>query len=157
MRADELRTIGFDFKNEESKLLWDTLRTADFPVLIPHRPGREPRERKEEQIRREHTLAKDADLVFLEIELDDPSDFFQNLDIEVVGEGAPLHHSRDGLCVGAACHRRDRTEMSRYSIPPGLHFGWPQLDLLSASWNYLAFGEGNIPWKVRELITRGTR
>ena len=26
--------------------------------------------------------------------------------------------------------------------------------MLSASWSYLAFGEGNIPWKVRELIKR---
>jgi hypothetical protein len=26
------------------------------------------------------------------------------------------------------------------------------MDLLAASWSYLAFGEGNVPWKVRELI-----
>jgi hypothetical protein len=42
--------------------------------------------------------------------------------------------------------------MSRYSEPPGLHFGWSEMDLLAASWSYLAFGEGNVPWKVRELI-----
>ena len=45
-------------------------------------------------------------------------------------------------------------EMSRYSEPPGLHFGWPEQNMLAASWSYLAFGEGNIPWKVRELIQR---
>ena len=43
------------------------------------------------------------------------------------------------------------------TLPPGLHFGWPELDMLSASWSYLAFGEGNIPWKVRELIQRAER
>ena len=48
-------------------------------------------------------------------------------------------------------------EMSRYSKPPGLHFGWPGLDMLSASWSYLAFGEGNAPWKVRELIHRAEK
>ena len=86
LRADELRTIGFNFKNDESKLLWDTLRLADFPVLVPHRPGREPREKKETQIRAEHNLENDIEVVFLEIELDDPSDFFQRLDIEVLDE-----------------------------------------------------------------------
>jgi hypothetical protein len=47
--------------------------------------------------------------------------------------------------------------MSRHSKPPGLHFGWPEMDMLSASWSYLAFGEGNIPWKVRELIVRAEK
>ena len=43
-------------------------------------------------------------------------------------------------------------EMSKESKPPGLHFGWSEMDLLAASWSYFAFGEGNIPSKVRELI-----
>jgi len=43
-------------------------------------------------------------------------------------------------------------EMSKESRPPGVHFGWTEMDLLAASWSYFAFGEGNIPWKVRELI-----
>jgi hypothetical protein len=45
-------------------------------------------------------------------------------------------------------------EMSKESKPPGLHFGWSEMDLLTSSWSYFAFGEGNIPWKVRELIHR---
>ena len=44
--------------------------------------------------------------------------------------------------------------MSKYSKPPNLHFGWPEHDLLSASWSYLAFGEGNVPWMVHALIMR---
>ena len=43
-------------------------------------------------------------------------------------------------------------ELSRESKPPGIHFGWSEMNLLVASWSYLAFGEGNVPWKVRELI-----
>ncbi len=154
LRADELRTVGFNFKDDHSKLLWDTLRLADFPVLIPHRPGLEPREAKESQIRREHNLAPDVDLVFLEIELDDPSDFFQQLHIDVFQEDARFIIRVTGCASVAQAIAAIALEMSRNSIPPGLHFGWPQLDLLSASWSYLAFGEGNIPWKVRELITR---
>jgi hypothetical protein len=155
IRADELRTVGFNFKDVDSKLFWDTLRVADFPVLIPHRPGRESRDLKESQIRGEHNLASDIDLVFLEIELDDPSDFFQQLDIEVLREEGRFIIRVTGCASVAHAIAAIALEMSRQSAPPGLHFGWPQLDLLSASWSYLAFGEGNIPWKVRELIARG--
>src|SRR5262249_17994248 len=54
LRADELRTIGFEFKDEHSKFLWDSLRLADFPALVPHRPGRHEREQKEHQVRKDH-------------------------------------------------------------------------------------------------------
>ena len=59
-------------------------------------------------------------------------------------------------CVSAAHAIAAATlELSRDSKPPGVHFGWPEMDLLTASWSYFAFGEGNIPWKVRDLIQRG--
>ena len=45
-------------------------------------------------------------------------------------------------------------KMSQDSKPPGLHFGWTDMDLMTASCSYFAFGEGNVPWKVRELIVR---
>src|SRR5581483_5936002 len=90
VRADEMRTIGFDFVDEQSKFLWDSLCLADFPVLVPHRPGLVGREDKERQIRAEHQLAPDADVVFLEVEVDDPSNFYQRLLIEVTREGTTV-------------------------------------------------------------------
>ncbi|MBI3412023.1 MAG: amino acid transporter [Planctomycetes bacterium] len=154
LRVDEVRTIGFEFKDDHSKLLWDTLRMADFPVLVPHRPGKHERENKEAQIRRDHQLAPDADIVFLEVEVDDPSNFFQNLLIEATADDH-CFVIRVTRCTSVAhAIASIALEMSRYSKPPGLHFGWSEMDLLSASWSYMAFGEGNIPWKVRELILR---
>ena len=44
--------------------------------------------------------------------------------------------------------------MSRFTAAPALHFGWPELSLLEASWNYVVFGEGDIPWRVHELLHR---
>ena len=76
------------------------------------------------------------------------------LDIEVFQEDSRFIIRVTGCASVAQAIAAIALEMSRNSIPPGLHFGWPQLDLLSASWSYLAFGEGNIPWKVRELIER---
>jgi hypothetical protein len=152
IRTHELRTLGFEFKDEHSRFLWDSLVFADFPVLVPHRPGRHERQHKEESIRCDHQLAADAEIVFLEVEVDDPSNFYQKLHIEVVQEDKNFV-IKVTRCVSVAhAIAAVALEMSRHSKPPGLHFGWSELDLLAASWSYLAFGEGNVPWKVRELI-----
>ena len=169
-RADELRTIGFDFKDEQSKFLWDNLRLQDFPVLAPARPGRENHAAKEAQLREEHQLSPESDIVFVEVTIGDASDFFQSLLIEVVREDTnpltpnpspPEGRGETGYrftikvtnCVSVAhALAAVAMEMSRHSKPPLLIFGWPEQNMLSASWSYLAFGEGNIPWKVRELI-----
>ncbi len=156
-RADELRTIGFEFKDEQSKYLWETLRLTDFPVLVPVRPGRINQADVEQRIRMEHLLAPDADIVLLEVGIHDPSDFYQKLVIEVAREKSLyLIRVTNGVSVAHAI-AAIALEMSRHSKPPGLHFGWPEMDILSASWSYLAFGEGNIPWKVRELIHRAEK
>jgi hypothetical protein len=153
-RADELRTMGYEFKDEQSKFLWDSLRLADFPILVPVHPGLTNHDYVEMEIRAQHQLAREADIVFLEIEIDDPSDFFQTLILEVARqENRYFIKVTNGVSVAHAI-AAVALEMSRYSKPPGLHFGWPERDMLSASWSYLAFGAGNIPWKVRELIHR---
>lgn len=152
LRVNELRTLGFKFKDEHSKFLWDSLRLADFPVLVPHRPGRNPRDLKEKQIREHHELNPDAEIVFLEMEIGDASDFTQDPLIEVFQEGTRFV-IRASRCVSVAhAIAAVALEMSHHSRPPGLHFGWPDMDLMIASWSYLAFGEGNVPWRVRELI-----
>src|SRR5262245_4799585 len=155
LRADELRTIGFTFKDDHSKFLWDSLRLADFPVLVPHRPGRHERDQKEGEIRRHHNLDPQVEIVFLEIELEDPSDFYQKLLVDVFQEGNRFVIRVTGCASIAHAIAAIGLEMSRESKPPALHFGWSDMDLLAASWSYLAFGEGNVPWKVRELIVRG--
>lgn len=157
-RADELRTIGFEFKDEESKFLWDSMRLADFPVLVPHRAGRQSRDEKEKEIRAHHQLMPQVDIVFVEIGMGDPSDFFQRLLLEVTREEEARVVIKVHNCVSVPhAIAAIALEMSRSSMPPALHFGWTELDLLSASWSYLAFGEGNIPWKVRELIHRAEK
>lgn len=154
IRTNELRTIRFDFKDEHSSFLWNSLVLADFPVLVPHRPGRHERDMKEVQIRRDHNLDPHVDVVFIEIELEDPSNFMQNLLIEVFQEEKRFV-IKIARCVSVAhAIAAIALEMSRVSKPPALHFGWSEMDLMTASWSYFAFGEGNVPWKVRELIRR---
>ncbi len=154
MRVDELRTLSFKFKDPLSAHLWEILKLADFPVLVPHRPGKHERDLKEAKIRSEHQLTPEADIVFLELHIDDPSDFYQHLLIEVVREDHRYVILATGCVSEAQAIAAVALEMSRCSKPPGLHFGWTEMDLLTASWTYLAFGQGNIPWKVHELLKR---
>jgi hypothetical protein len=155
-RADELRTIGFDFTDEQSRFMWESLRSADFPILMPLHPGQDHAER-EKQIREQHQLAPEKDVVFLEACVQDASEFFQTLMIEIARDGNRYVIKVTNCASVAHTIAAIALEMSRYSTPPALHFGWPERDMLSASWSYLAFGEGNIPWKVRELIHRAEK
>ena len=38
--------------------------------------------------------------------------------------------------------------------PPEIHFGWSDESPMVANLNFLLFGEGNVPWLVRELIRK---
>ena len=45
-------------------------------------------------------------------------------------------------------------ELSRVGKPPEIHFGWSAESPVTANLGFLLFGEGNVPWLVRELIRR---
>lgn len=158
LRCDELgRTAhSFRFVDGQSRLLWETLCFDPFPVLVPHRPGREDCRTKEAQIRAHHQLDPQKAIVFLMVEKGDPSEFYQQLLIEVTREGdSNLYIIKVKECTSVPhAIAAVALALSRHSAPPHLHFGWPESNLLVASWEYLFFGEGSIPWKVRELIHR---
>lgn len=153
-RVGESRTIGFAFVDETSRERWEMLKHLYFPALVPHRPGRRARADKAACIRHEHQLDPEAVIVFMEVEIQDASDFYQDLLIEVFPEDH-YHVIRIRRCVSVShAIAAVAIEMSRHTKPPVLHFGWPDMSLVEASWSFLVFGEGNIPWRVRELIAR---
>ena len=45
-------------------------------------------------------------------------------------------------------------ELSKFGQPPEIHFGWSSESPLAANLDFLLFGEGNVPWLVRELILK---
>ena len=63
-RSTELRFVGFDYVDEQSRFLWQSMKMLEFPVLVPHRPGRRGLGHKEESIRAEHHLDADIPIVF---------------------------------------------------------------------------------------------
>jgi hypothetical protein len=152
IRTTELRFEGFAFVDQHSRFLWESLVFLDFPVLVPHHPGHRSLERKEREIRRRHRLGPDIPLVFLESELADPSEFFQLPLVEVkqhdgkftvrITRCTSIPHA-----IAAAA-----LELSKGGPPPEIHFGWSNDRPFVANLNFVLFGQGNIPWMVRELI-----
>jgi hypothetical protein len=153
-RSTELRFAGFEFADASSKFLWDSIKHLEWQVLVPHRPGRRALASKEESIRQEHRIAPEVPIVFIEAELGDPSDFYQRPRLEVRSEGGRFT-IRVTRCVSIPhVIAAIGLELARSGRPPEIHFGWSDESPVAANLNFLLFGEGNIPWMVRELIRK---
>ena len=155
LRSTEPRLVSFQFVNNESHFLWDALRHLEFPVLVPHRTGADRTlAHKEEQIRREHHLDPNMPIVFVEATLGDVSEFYHSPIIEVTEEEgrfiirvtkcASIAHTLASIAL----------ELSKSGLPPELHFGWSDENPLAMNLGFVLFGEGNVPWMVRELIIK---
>lgn len=155
IRSTELRFVSFRFVDHQSHFLWDALRHLEFPVLVPHRSGgARSLADKEEQIRREHHLDASVPIVFVEATLGDVSEFYHSPVIEVTEEEgrfiirvtkcASIAHTLASIAL----------ELSKCGRPPELHFGWSDENPLAMNLKFVLFGEGNVPWMVRELIQK---
>jgi hypothetical protein len=153
-RSTELRFEKFDYVDEHSRFLWDALRHLEFPVLVPHRPGHHTIGQKEEKIRRVHRLGRNVPIVFVEATVGDPSEFHHNPMIEISEEDGRFL-LRLTRCVSVAhAVATVALELSKTGCPPEIHFGWSGESPLAANLGFLLFGEGNVPWLVRELILK---
>lgn len=153
-RARELRFGGFQFNDSHSKLLWDSIRELEITVLVPHRPGRLTLAQKESQIRREHRIPRDLMIVFLEVVLSDASEFVNDPHLQIrQEEGRYVMKITDAASI-AHTLAAVALELAKVGRPPEIHFGWSDESPLSVSFGFLLFGEGNVPWLVRELLRR---
>ncbi len=151
-RCTEPRFNGFDFDDETSREEFDKLKTLDFPILVPHRPGRQTLCEKEIEIRKRHRLAGNIPLVFVIAELGDPSDFYLLPRIKVARE--------DGRVVIRVCRCASiahviasiAIEMSHVGVAPEIHFGWSEENPLTANLHFVLFGHGNVPWMVYSIL-----
>jgi hypothetical protein len=153
-RSTELRFEKFDFVDAHSRFLWDALRHLEFPVLVPHRPGHHTIVQKDERIRRVHRLGPKVPIVFVEATVGDPSEFHHNPTIEVTEEEGRFVLKLTRCVSVSHAVATVALELSKTGKPPEIHFGWSDESPLAANVSFLLFGEGNVPWLVRELIQR---
>ncbi|NUQ64472.1 MAG: amino acid transporter [Pirellulales bacterium] len=151
VRSVELRHEGFEFADDESRFLWDTLRYLDFRVLVPHRPGRRSLELKEESVRRWHRLPPETPVVFLEAEMGDPSNFGCRPKMRVVQDQGRVVLRISGCVSVAHVVSAVALELMR-NRDMEIHFGWSDDSPMKANLNFVLFGQGNVPWMVREIL-----
>ncbi|MEX2306679.1 MAG: hypothetical protein WD738_03760 [Pirellulales bacterium] len=153
-RSTELRFEKFEFVDDHSRFLWDALRHLEFPVLVPHRPGHHTIVQKDERIRRVHRLEPKVPIVFVEATVGDPSEFQHNPMIEVTEEEDRFVLKLERCASVAHAIASVALELSETGKPPEIHFGWSDESPLVANLSFILFGEGNVPWLVRELILK---
>jgi len=153
-RSTELRFLAFEFDDQRSEARWEEIRRLEFQVLVPHRPGLYSLAEKDRDVRLKHRIAADVYLVFIEVFLDDPSNFHHEplmridregeLEVIRVSRAASVSHVIAAIGLEFCCVGR----------PPEIIFGWSQETPLAANLNFLLLGEGNIPWMVQALVSK---
>lgn len=152
VRSDELRVVRFKFQNNESKFRWDTLQHLEIPVLAPHRPGGRTLDEKERELRIWHHLPDEIPVVFVEISLGDTSDFFQEPMLDIRHEGG-RYIIRVSRCTAIApALAALALSLNGTTKPIEVHFGWSHESPLKMNLGFLLFGEGNVPFLVKELL-----
>jgi hypothetical protein len=154
LRSMELRFRGFAFADPGSKTRWEAICRMQFQVLVPHQPGHLSLADKELQIRKRHRLGPDVPIVFVEAEVSDPSEFYNQPilrvqqqdghDVVRVTSCASVAHALAAVAL----------ECRHVGEPPEVHFAWSSEGPLAATLHFLIFGEGNIPLLVHSLVER---
>ncbi len=155
IRCTELRFEGFEFATESDKVRWAELCRSGPKILIPHRPGLISVTEKSDNLKREYYLNPAVPILFIEVQMGDPSNFYQKPLLKIERDG-DLEIIRVSQCVStshvlaAIC-----LEMCRDNgTPPEIIFGWSLENPLAANLNFMLLGEGNVPWMVKELVRK---
>lgn len=152
-RSRELRHKEFRFETEADRMLWtDLCSEENFRVLVPHRPGSRSLEEKEVEVRKRHRIPNSVPMVFLEVHPGDPSEFHNSPIISARQEsGRFVIVARDVVSVSHTI-AQIALEISRTGAPLDVVFGWSQGSTLRLAFEYLLFGQGDVPNSVFALI-----
>ncbi|MBS0260550.1 MAG: amino acid transporter [Planctomycetes bacterium] len=152
IRSTELRIEKFEFVDAASEARWQHWCAHEFQVLVPHRPGHHSRVERERSIRTLHRIGPEVPVLMVEVELGDPSEFYHQPLICVTRDNGTELIQVSRCASVAHVIAAMALEMAQVGRPPEVHFGWSDESPLAANFNFLLFGEGNIPWMVRSLV-----
>ena len=130
--------------------------SADHTVrIIAHRPNRGDEQeysQKEQDTRQEHHLPVDDPLIFLEINVSDPSEFAGTIYIQghQVGEHRILRSRGAAVPNTIAAILLEIRERSNKL--PHAYFGWAEGNPLQYLMRFILFGEGDIAIVTREVL-----
>jgi len=152
-RAYEIRFDGFRFRDPADEMLWLDMVESGIPVLVPHRPSNRSLSEKVKEIRVNHRIPETTEIVLIEIERGDTSEFLNRPELRIRQEQDFLIirvTNANSISHTIAVIAR---ELSK-NCPKGTEvlFGWSEGKPLDLAIGFVLFGEGNVPSLVRELV-----
>jgi hypothetical protein len=155
-RSFELRTTDITFDHTSERFLRDCARRTIR--LVANEPdARDAAEyaAKERQVRLDHDLPPEGDLVFVEVTVRDPSDFESRLDVH--GE---VRHDRyrvltvDSSSVANSLAALALAVRDRTGVTPHLYFEWTEGNPVHNFLRFLRLGVGEVAPTTREVLRR---
>lgn len=153
-RASELRFDGFRFGDRADEMLWLDMVESGIPILVPHRPSSRSLMEKAKEIRANHRVDESTQIVFIEVERGDTSEFLNRPMLQIrqeqdylmiqVTEATSISHTIAVIARELSRNCYTRTEVL---------FGWSEGSPLDLALGFVLFGEGNVPTMVRELVS----
>lgn len=154
-RAFEIRFDGFRFGDKADEMLWLDMVESGIPFLVPHRPSGRLLSDKVKEIRINHRIPESTQIVFIEVERGDTSEFLNRPELRIrqeqdfliicVTDATSISHTIAVIATELCRNYPSRTEVL---------FGWSEGRPLDLAIGFVLFGEGNVPTMVRELVRR---
>lgn len=152
-RAYEIRFDGFRFHEPSDEMLWLDMVESGIPFLVPHRPSHRSLAEKAREIREHHRIPQDTEIVFVEVERGDTSEFLNSPRLAIrqeqdflvieVREATSVSHTIAVIARELSRNCPTRTEVL---------FGWSEGRPFDLAVGFILYGEGNVPTLVRQLI-----
>jgi hypothetical protein len=155
-RTTELRTERIELDEAAQRFVDETSEGGNIHLLAhrPHEIGDDPEEytSSEKKQREDNHIPADVPILFLEIDVEDPSEFEEVLEVRgvEVGEHRVLRAESSVVPNAIAAlllHLRDATGKE-----PHCYFGWTQGNPLVYLFRYVLFGEGDTPPVTHEVL-----
>jgi len=126
--------------------------------LVAHEPGPDTHAEyadKVRQIRRDHDLPLDPDVIFVEVTVTDPSDFEGRIAVTgVVVDGSHRVLRLEASSVSNALAALLLDIRDRAGVIPHVYFEWTEGNPLTQLLRFLLFGQGEVAPVTREVLRR---
>src|SRR5919107_770527 len=153
-RTTELRTERIEIDEQAQRFIDEVANKSEIHIVANRRQAGDKREYdlKEREQRKDNHILADVPILFLEVDVDDPSEFEDVLEVKgvEVGDHWVLRAQSSTVPKAIAAfllHLRDTTGKE-----PHCYFGWTQGNPIVYLFSYLLFGEGDTAPVTHEIL-----
>lgn len=153
-RTLELRVAGVQMDDTARRFVEETIRNGQI-ALVPNHPDaldQEEYDRAEADARRDHDIAPDVPLLFLEVYVRDPSAFTDALKVEGIEVAGHRVLRAEGTAVPNGIAALLMYLRDNYHVRPHAYFNWSEGNPLLFLIRYVLSGQGDIAPVTREVL-----